>query len=92
MCEAQASPDPMYTCYHYVENGTKRELNDPNANNGELYIRDIKPFDRGHYSCVPNNPIGQGEEAWVYVSVLCKYLFAQRISRLCILSRNVKST
>lgn len=43
------------------------------AGSGEFYIRNVKASDRGNYSCVPNNSVGQGLEVKVRVSVLCKY-------------------
>lgn len=74
VCEARSKPPPVFNLYHYKEVGVKTEIiKVQNNTKGEFYIRNIKPSQRGNYSCVPHNNVGIGAEAKVRVYVQCKY-------------------
>ncbi|XP_028401133.1 immunoglobulin superfamily member 10-like [Dendronephthya gigantea] len=70
VCEACSKPPPIFNLYHYSEVGVMTEIvKVQNNTKGEFYIRNIKPSQRGKYSCVPHNDVGVGTEAIVRVRV-----------------------
>jgi hypothetical protein len=73
VCEAHSKPDPTFVLYHHSEGGLGREVvRVETSTSGEFYIRNIKPSQRGNYSCIPHNDVGQGAEALVRVYVRCE--------------------
>ena len=70
VCEAYSVPAPSFNLYHYSETGLKKEVKFvEKSTSGEFYIRNIKPNQRGNYSCIPYNDVGDGAEAFVRVYV-----------------------
>ena len=74
VCEARSKPDSNFTLYHHSEIGLGKQVDEiKTSRSGEFYIRNIKPSQRGNYSCTPHNEVGSGKEAFVRVYVRCEY-------------------
>ncbi|CAB4040156.1 Receptor-type tyrosine- phosphatase alpha, partial [Paramuricea clavata] len=70
VCEADSKPNPIFDLFHHSEVGLGREVvKVQTTETGEFYIKNIKPSQRGNYSCIPHNNVGQGAEALVRVFV-----------------------
>lgn len=69
VCEAHSKPNPIFDLYHRLG---RQVVKVRNSTTGEFYIRNIKASQRGNYSCVPHNDVGEGEVAMVPVYVRCK--------------------
>lgn len=73
VCEAHSRPAPVYELYHHSESGVKKEVKKIKiSKTGEFYIENIKPSERGNYSCFPRNDEGYGTSASVRVYVRCE--------------------
>ena len=74
VCEAHAKPEPIFHLYHHSECGLGKEVSQvQKSRTGEFYLKNITSRQRGNYSCVPKNDVGQGEEASLRVFVRCEY-------------------
>lgn len=75
VCEAHSKPDPIFDLFHHSEVGLGREVvKVQTSRTGEFYIKNIKPSQRGNYSCIPHNDVGPGAEALVRVYVRCEQI------------------
>nr|XP_034174391.1 Down syndrome cell adhesion molecule-like protein Dscam2 isoform X11 [Osmia lignaria] len=72
LCEAQASPAPLYRWYKFIEGSSRRQpvqLNDRVRQvSGTLIIREARVEDSGKYLCIVNNSVG-GESVETVLTV-----------------------
>lgn len=83
ICETNSKPEPKYWFYHESDTGEKKLVGDDQAiTSGVYHVRNVKASDRGNYSCIPNNTVGEGLEAKVGVTVLCKSIISYFLTTL----------
>ncbi|XP_068973081.1 cell adhesion molecule Dscam1 isoform X9 [Bombus flavifrons] len=72
LCEAQASPPPLYRWYKFIEGSSRRQPVQLNERvrqvSGTLIIREARVEDSGKYLCIVNNSVG-GESVETVLTV-----------------------
>ncbi|XP_043509530.1 Down syndrome cell adhesion molecule-like protein Dscam2 isoform X3 [Frieseomelitta varia] len=72
LCEAQASPSPLYRWYKFIEGSSRRQPVQLNERvrqvSGTLIIREARVEDSGKYLCIVNNSVG-GESVETVLTV-----------------------